>query len=469
MVATIRSVVRAVKDRGYGRKAADYHDKQEGSKDFPGRRKYPGSPRTAYQTPGIDEVCERDACSLSPARSPTLFDPAEFPPSPTPTLFTPSAPSPALSLASFACTARLGKGASGVVFSARHRASGRLVAVKLVKKHMERNVWVRGEQEALRRVVGVRGAVQMMASFEEREGFCLVMEYCPGGSLARELRRVKRLSPSRAQFITASLISTLSELHALRLIHRDIKPGNVLFSADGAVVLADFGLSVAFDEYDEEEKVSGDAGTWAFMAPEMFVGESYGYEVDFWAVGVLLYLMLFGKVPFGRRARYVEDLVNCIMQDPLYFGHTRVDAKTQDFLQKILNRDSERRLTRVEDIKAHPYFDNIDWNMFHGPTSRSPAIHADSRAQLDSEYVAFDDVPSLPFAVDGTPWDGPEYPDFHYVSPELVPLAKYEADSSKAITIPHHHFPTKSESIARHGRADGDRRRRRKWYKPFPM
>ncbi|TFK50486.1 kinase-like protein [Heliocybe sulcata] len=401
-----------------------------------------------------------------------------FPPSPTPTLFStpnspavisaPASPTPTLCVAAstlrlsdFLIIEHLGKGSSGVVLLAKHRPSGRLVALKTVKKHIERNVWVRGEQEAMRRVreAHLSGVARMLGSFEDGDSFVFVMDYYPGKSLAQELRKCRRFSPERAQFITASLISTLSQVHNARILHRDIKPGNILFTASGSVVLADFGLSVVFED-GEEELVSGDAGTWAFMAPEMFMGASYGFEVDFWAVGVVLYLMLTGKVPFGRRTRSINDLVDCVLQDPLVFS-SGIDAVTRDFLEKVLARNPDDRLKTVEGIKAHPYFSNIHWRSFRNEKMLSPSNNH-SLLEPDTKYAMLTDIPPLSYAEEGD-GDGPEYPDFYYVSPELAHQDTFKgARISDTSAIPAH---SKHRGIGRMVPEDSNRASRRKWYK----
>ncbi|KZT25827.1 kinase-like protein [Neolentinus lepideus HHB14362 ss-1] len=307
------------------------------------------------------------------------------------------------------------------------------------------------------REAGVKGVVRMLGSFEDGDTFVFVIEYYPGESLAKELRACKRFSPERAQFITASLVSTLSSLHKARILHRDIKPGNILFTASGAVVLADFGLSVVFED-SEEELTTGDAGTWAFMAPEMFVGEMYGYEVDFWAVGVVLYLMLTGKVPFGRRTRCIKDLVDCIMHDPLLFS-TRIDAVTQDLLKKLLARNPDDRLRRVEDIKAHAYFRNINWNTFRNE-QYSVRTHDSLLLGRETIYVGQKDIRSIPFTTKPD-WDGSEYPDFYYISPELAHEDTFKGASiSDDMATP---ADSKYPSIGRMKTGDSNRRERR-WY-----
>ncbi|KDQ61900.1 hypothetical protein JAAARDRAFT_55193 [Jaapia argillacea MUCL 33604] len=360
----------------------------------------------------------------------SLFDPPttsslprnqpQYPHPPDTSHSTPS-PSPPISLTSFQAIRLLGQGGSGTVFLVIHPPTNTSFALKVQQKHIQKNIWVRGEQEVLRRLVGVPGMVQLEASFQDEQNFYLLTPHYSGGSLASELKRCSQIPPSRARFLIAQLVLALELLHQNRVIHRDIKPANILFNHSGHLVLADFGLAVAFDE-DEEPFIRSDAGTWAFMAPEMLNGEEYSYEVDFWAVGVLLYVLLTGRVPFGVGKKSMEEFKTRIGNDPLEFDFMDgVDRVTKDFLQKVLTKNPSTRLKSIDSIKTHPYFTSIKWNVLsyniknifqscHDISSITKYKTYFSRTKEAQRWLR--ELAGNPL----NPSDDP-FPDFNYISP----------------------------------------------------
>ncbi|KAI0081373.1 kinase-like protein, partial [Panus rudis PR-1116 ss-1] len=170
------------------------------------------------------------------------------------------------------------------------------------------------EYFAFRRMEGVDGVVQLMASFHDDKNFYFVMPFYAGGDLQSLLTRVRRLSLKHALFYIAQLLTAVAALHAHGIVHRDIKPGNIFIDENGDLKLGDFGLARLFVQGScEAEKefisacggslpaseievtVSG-CGTPEYMAPEQYCGELYSYPVDIFAVGVTAFKMLLGRV-----------------------------------------------------------------------------------------------------------------------------------------------------------------------------
>ncbi|KAF9649716.1 kinase-like protein [Thelephora ganbajun] len=202
------------------------------------------------------------------------------------------------------------------------------------------------------------------------------------------------IAPREVRMIIAELIIALEELHKRKIIHRDIKPRNILFDADGHVVLGDYGISRDFNlppspsalkesattlrrrmrnlarryrkDQMEKEHTNAAYGSPAYMAPEVWMGIPYSYEADFWSLGVLMYFLLVGQFPF--------DLNNCNddseVRDAVFwapfnlnwnqYGSDRVDSVALDLMERMLKKASTRRLT-VDEMKRHPYFDGIDF------------------------------------------------------------------------------------------------------------
>jgi serine/threonine protein kinase len=189
---------------------------------------------------------------------------------------------------------QLGEGGFGVVLAGRHRRLARPVAIKLLTADgpdMERRFLVEA---------------QVMAGFDhphlvrvhdyaEAGGLCLlVMEHLPGGTLAG---RIPRLSIQQSCAIGLAVADALDAVHQHGIVHRDIKPDNVLFTADGAVKVTDFGLAKLF----EGTSVTTGAmlGTPAYVSPEQILGQQVGPATDVYSLGAVLYELLTGREPFG--------------------------------------------------------------------------------------------------------------------------------------------------------------------------
>ncbi|MGW1805790.1 serine/threonine-protein kinase [Streptomyces sp. NPDC002078] len=198
----------------------------------------------------------------------------------------------------------LGEGGMGTVWRARDEVLHREVAVKEVRapaglpaSDVER-MYARLEREAwaAARVAG-RNVVTVYDVAVEGGRPWIVMELVRGLSLADQLEAEGPLSPQRAAHIGAEVLSALRAAHAAGVLHRDVKPANVLLANDGRVVLTDFGIASV--EGSSALTMTGEViGSPEFLAPERALGRTPGPESDLWSLGVLLYATVEGVSPF---------------------------------------------------------------------------------------------------------------------------------------------------------------------------
>ncbi|MER7184052.1 serine/threonine-protein kinase [Streptomyces hyaluromycini] len=200
----------------------------------------------------------------------------------------------------------LGEGGMGTVWRARDEVLGRDVAVKEVRapaglpgSDVER-MYARLEREAWAAArVANRNVVTVYDVAMEGGRPWIVMELVPGVSLADVLETEGPMSPQRAAGIGAEVLSALRAAHAAGVLHRDVKPGNVLLSNDGRVVLTDFGIATV--EGSSALTMTGEVvGSPEFLAPERALGRAFGPESDLWSLGVLLYAAVEGTSPFRQ-------------------------------------------------------------------------------------------------------------------------------------------------------------------------
>ncbi|MEU2930089.1 serine/threonine-protein kinase [Streptomyces sp. NPDC007251] len=198
----------------------------------------------------------------------------------------------------------LGEGGMGTVWRARDEVLHREVAVKEVRapaglpaSDVER-MYARLEREAraAARVAG-RNVVTVYDVAVEGGRPWIVMELVRGLSLADQLEAEGPLTPQRAAHIGAEVLSALRAAHAAGVLHRDVKPANVLLANDGRVVLTDFGIASV--EGSSALTMTGEViGSPEFLAPERALGRTPGPESDLWSLGVLLYAAVEGVSPF---------------------------------------------------------------------------------------------------------------------------------------------------------------------------
>ncbi|MGW4908381.1 serine/threonine-protein kinase [Streptomyces sp. NPDC004270] len=198
----------------------------------------------------------------------------------------------------------LGEGGMGTVWRARDEVLGREVAVKEVRApaglpgpDVER-MYARLEREAWAAArVANRNVVTVYDVAMEGGRPWIVMELIRGVSLADVLDTEGPMSPQRAAGIGAEVLSALRAAHAAGVLHRDVKPANVLLSNDGRVVLTDFGIATV--EGSSALTMTGEViGSPEFLAPERALGRAFGPESDLWSLGVLLYAAVEGTSPF---------------------------------------------------------------------------------------------------------------------------------------------------------------------------
>lgn len=266
-----------------------------------------------------------------------------------------------LSIEDFDLLKVIGKGSFGKVMQVRKKDTGKIYALKSIRKaHIVNKMEVThtlAEKFVLSRV-NSPFIVPLKFAFQSSEKLYLVLSFINGGELFYHLQKARRFPLIRAKFYICELLSAIETLHSMNIVYRDLKPENILLNYQGHIALCDFGLCKINMKLDQ--KTNTFCGTPEYLAPELLMNKGYTRVVDFWTLGILLYEMLTSLPPF-----YDEDVPTMykkILEDPLIFPGD-MDSVTKDLIGKLLVRDPTQRLGYhgVSEIKSHQFFKDIDW------------------------------------------------------------------------------------------------------------
>jgi serine/threonine protein kinase len=212
---------------------------------------------------------------------------------------------------------RIAEGGMGTVYKARHKSTGAVVALKLVSSHLASNpvLMKRFEQEYnVASTLNHPNIVRALAFGRSGSAPYLVMEYVEGESLGRRLERAGRMPEAEAIRIMVQVAQGLHRAHKQGLIHRDVKPDNIVLTADGQAKLVDLGLVKELDADLNLTRTGRGLGTPHFMAPEQFRdAKNADARCDIYSMAATLYMMVTGELPFkslGPVDAWVKKLEN---------------------------------------------------------------------------------------------------------------------------------------------------------------
>jgi len=255
-----------------------------------------------------------------------------------------------MQLRQFELRSKIASGGHRKVYRAFDTVLERMVAVKLMRKELENDPFALASffREARACATFNHTNIVQIYAFEELEGQrYLVMELADKGSLDQRIEKQQRLSELEVLDIGIKIASALSLVLKHNLIHRDIKPGNILFNADHEPKLVDFGLARAVDAQPESLAVT--EGTPYYVAPEKIKREPESFLSDMYSLGCTLYHALTGHVPF--EAPSVEELVTAHVTTaptPPNLVVAEVSQTTSDALVRVLAKNPSDRFLSYE-------------------------------------------------------------------------------------------------------------------------
>jgi len=313
----------------------------------------------------------------------------------------------------------LGKGSYGkVMLVQKSGGDGKVYAMKMLRKEhvVKRNQVEHTKTErSVLEAVNHPFIVNLHYAFQTKDKLYFVLDYCPGGELFYHLKNEGCFSKNRTMHYVAEIASALDYMHSMGIIYRDLKPENLLIDQAGHMRLADFGLCKRTLTAEGEKKAKTFCGTPEYIAPEILTGQekkAYGKEVDWWALGTLLYEMLSGLPPFYDKK--VNVMYRKILHDTLR-PHPRVPPEAFSLVSQFLERRPAQRLGAGADdyvkIKGEAFFAPIDWTRLNRRDYPPEFVPKGSKDYVDPTFSAIpigsDAAPStLARTVDGSKFDG---------------------------------------------------------------
>lgn len=285
----------------------------------------------------------------------------------------------------------LGKGTFGKVMLCREKGTKELFAMKVLKKDV---ILAKDEVAHTLTENAVLQSTQhpfltgLKYSFQTKDLLCFVMEYVNGGELFFHLSREKVFTEERTKFYIAEITLAITYLHERNIIYRDLKLENLLLDRHGHIKITDFGLCK--EEISFGETTTTFCGTPEYLAPEVLEDNDYGRAVDWWGVGVVMYEMMCGHLPFYNRNH--EVLFELILHEEIRLP-SNLSSSAKDILSKILIKDPLKRLGGGErdgyEVMEHPFFYNIDWKKLYDREIKPPFI---PKVTSDTDVSNFDKV-----------------------------------------------------------------------------
>ena len=247
---------------------------------------------------------------------------------------------------------KLGRGKFGCVYLAQEKASQYVVALKTLFKRQLSNA---GVEHQLRREIEIQShlrhpnILRLFGYFYDASRVYLILEYAEGGELYKQLTKQTKFTEELTANYICQLAQALHHCHKKHVIHRDMKPENILIGSNGELKIADFGWSV----HAPGSRRQTLCGTLDYLSPEMIEGKSHDHYVDVWSLGILMYEFLFGVPPFeaDTHNETYRRISKVDLQFPL---HNTLSDDAKDLIRKLLVKVPNERISLIQVLK-HPF------------------------------------------------------------------------------------------------------------------
>ena len=199
--------------------------------------------------------------------------------------------------------------------------------------------------------------VKLVKTFKDSKRLCMLLEYVKGTNLPLALKALKKPDELDYRFYAGCLLLIIEYLHEHDIIYRDLNKKNIMIDTQGYPKLLNFSSSKYL-----EGRTFTLVGTPHYVAPEVITGHGYGMLADYWSLGVILYEIMYGVLPFGNNEIDPANIYRDIINHRLVFP-SKVDplSKSRDFISILLSKTPTLRTT-IDKLKTHPWFVGLNWD-----------------------------------------------------------------------------------------------------------
>uniref|UniRef100_A0A8C0QLK1 Serine/threonine-protein kinase 32A n=1 Tax=Canis lupus familiaris TaxID=9615 RepID=A0A8C0QLK1_CANLF len=258
----------------------------------------------------------------------------------------------------------IGKGSFGKVCIVQKNDTKKMYAMKYMNKQkcVERNE-VRNVFKELQIMQGLEHPflVNLWYSFQDEEDMFMVVDLLLGGDLRYHLQQNVRFQEDTVKLFICELAMALDYLQSQRIIHRDMKPDNILLDEHGHVHIADFNIAATLPR---EARLTTVAGTRPYMAPEMFNSRreaGYSFAVDWWSLGVT-YELLRGRRPYHIRSSTSSKEIAHMFDTAIVAYPSAWSQEMVSLLKKLLEPNPDQRFSHLSDVQNFPYMNDMNWD-----------------------------------------------------------------------------------------------------------
>ena len=259
---------------------------------------------------------------------------------------------------------KIGTGKFSTVYLGIHEETGQNVAIKEIKKSELNTDILLTKEINIQKKLFHPYITQLFCVIEKAENIFLISEYCSKGDIITNLLDKGNFEEEYSCKVFQQILSSLEYLHKNNICHRDIKPENILLTEKLDAKLTDFGLSKYFKK---NELLNTSCGSPIYAAPEMLEGKEYdGTKIDIWGLGISLYTMVCGELPFCvEDENDIKTLINNITKG-YYTIPDYLSQECKDLIKKILEINPEKRIN-LEEIKKHKWVNMFNFNFMKSP------------------------------------------------------------------------------------------------------
>lgn len=268
----------------------------------------------------------------------------------------------------------IGIGMFGNVILVKHKESKVLYAIKSVSRNKIQSLDIYDNLVLERRIMlqlNNNMIVRLLRTFKDWNRIYFLMEYVNGQDLFDVLISMQFVREESAKFYAACIVVIIEYLHDRNIVHRDLKPENIMIDEEGYPKLIDFGTAKIISG-----RTYTTLGTPHYMAPEIIIRNGYNSSVDLWSFGILIYEIIYGKVPFGSEDDDPKIIYEKILENKLdlrispYVGNSY-----KSFIQQLLSINPAARMGgSIEKLKSHSWFANFNWKRLEYKKLKPPFI-----------------------------------------------------------------------------------------------